>query len=380
MSIKGFIVNGQTQKYDYNELDNKPTIPSGGGVSDDLKQALLQLANKIAYVDANGETYYADLYNALYGSTPVPTTYTVTNNLTHVTNNNNATTITEGNSYSATLTAASGYTINSVQITMGGNDVTGTSYSGGTITIANVTGNIVITAVATERQATLLSIDAVFTQGSAVIYDTDTLDTLKQYLVVTAYWDDSTSEVLSSSAYTLSGTLTVGTSTITASYSGKTDTFSVTVTHSTAAVLDTDHMNKGQSNTFGSYSNKTGFCPTIKYELGTLSGTTYDYVKGIIPVDETASGTCRCWLYKQDDSGDAVSGYGTGKPIQVYSGSMTEGSIAITIANNYVALTIPCHVDYIDDSYLYVQSSGKVLFAGANTPYFGMSNVSEAGS
>ena len=234
MSIKGFIVNGSTQKYDYNELDNKPTIPSGGGVSDDLKQALLQLANKIAYVDANGADYYQDLYDALYGSTPVPTTYTVTNSLTHVTNSNGASSITAGSSYTGTLTAATGYTINTVSITMGGNDVTGTSYSGGTITIANVTGNIVITAVATERQATLLSIDAVFTQGQAVIYDTDTLDTLKQYLVVTAYWDDSTSEVLSSSAYTLSGTLTVGTSTITASYSGETDTFSVTVTKGVA--------------------------------------------------------------------------------------------------------------------------------------------------
>ncbi len=28
MSIKGFIVNGQTQKYDYNELDNKLVIDS----------------------------------------------------------------------------------------------------------------------------------------------------------------------------------------------------------------------------------------------------------------------------------------------------------------------------------------------------------------
>ena len=231
MSIKGFIISGSTQKYDYNGLDNKPVIPPGGGggeVTDALKAALLQLAEKIAYVDANGSAYYDDLYQALYGT--APTTYSVANDLTAVTNSNPATRVAAGGSYSGTLTASTGYTINTVTITMGGNDVTGTSYSGGIITIPNVTGNIVITAVATERTTTLLSIDAVFTQGQAVIYNTDSLNTLKQYLVVTAYYDDTTSEVLSSSAYTLSGTLTTGTSTITASYGGKSDTFTVTVT------------------------------------------------------------------------------------------------------------------------------------------------------
>lgn len=66
MSVKGFIVNGATQKMDYNSLDNKPTIPSGGdGVSAELKAALLQLFQKATYIDANGSTYYQDLYNAL---------------------------------------------------------------------------------------------------------------------------------------------------------------------------------------------------------------------------------------------------------------------------------------------------------------------------
>lgn len=68
MSIKGFIINGSTVKYDYDSLDNKPTIPSGGGVSDSLKLALLQLFQKSAYVDANGSEYYQDLYDALYPS------------------------------------------------------------------------------------------------------------------------------------------------------------------------------------------------------------------------------------------------------------------------------------------------------------------------
>lgn len=79
------------------------------------------------------------------------------------------------------------------------------------------------------RTADLVSISAVFEQGSAVIYDTDDLDTLKQYLTVTATYEDlSTREI---TAYTLSGTLTEGTSTITVSYGGKTATFDVAVTH-----------------------------------------------------------------------------------------------------------------------------------------------------
>lgn len=73
----------------------------------------------------------------------------------------------------------------------------------------------------------LLQIAAVYTQ-SGTVYTTDTLDSLKSDLVVTAYYDDGTSADVTSAAV-LSGTLTKGTSTITATYSGKTATFNVTV-------------------------------------------------------------------------------------------------------------------------------------------------------
>lgn len=77
------------------------------------------------------------------------------------------------------------------------------------------------------RTAGVVSISAVFDQGSAVIYDTDDLETLRQYLTVTATYEDLSEREIT--AYTLSGTLTVGTSTITVSYGGKTTTFDVTV-------------------------------------------------------------------------------------------------------------------------------------------------------
>lgn len=73
----------------------------------------------------------------------------------------------------------------------------------------------------------LVSISAVYTQ-SGTVYDIDSLDDLKEDLVVTATYNDATTETITN--YTLSGTLEAGTSTINVSYGGKTDTFNVTVT------------------------------------------------------------------------------------------------------------------------------------------------------
>lgn len=74
---------------------------------------------------------------------------------------------------------------------------------------------------------TLDSITATI-DSSAQITDENTLDDLKQYLTVTANYSNGTTKTVTD--YTLSGTLTVGVSTITVSYEGKTTTFDVTVT------------------------------------------------------------------------------------------------------------------------------------------------------
>lgn len=130
-------------KQDLEELQEE--IEGGGsGLTADLKAALDQLAQKVAYIDEDGQDYYDALHAALY------------------------------------------------------------------------------------PPATLTSITCVYTQ-SGTVYDTDTLDSLKSDLVVTAHYDNSTSQVVTN--YTLSGTLTEGTSTITVAYGGKTTTFNVTVSH-----------------------------------------------------------------------------------------------------------------------------------------------------
>lgn len=70
--------------------------------------------------------------------------YTITNTLSHAINNNNTTEIEENQSYTATITAIEGYSINSVVITMGGADITNNVYNEGNINIPKVTGNLVI--------------------------------------------------------------------------------------------------------------------------------------------------------------------------------------------------------------------------------------------
>lgn len=80
---------------------------------------------------------------------PTPNTYTITNTLSNATNSNTATSIEGGSPYSANISVSTGYKIKSITVTMGGINVTSTAVSGNTISIRNVTGNIVIT-VTTE--------------------------------------------------------------------------------------------------------------------------------------------------------------------------------------------------------------------------------------
>ena len=76
----------------------------------------------------------------------------ITNSLSHVSNSNAAVSVEDGAAYTATLTADSGYTMSNVVVKMGGTDITSTAYtaSTGAISIASVTGDVTITAVATK--------------------------------------------------------------------------------------------------------------------------------------------------------------------------------------------------------------------------------------
>ena len=180
-------------KSDLNDLDDRvEALEEGGGggsgLTADLKAALDQLAQKVAYIDEDGQDYYDALHSALY------------------------------------------------------------------------------------PPADLVSISAVYTQ-SGTVYDTDTLDSLKSDLVVTAHFSDSTTQTVTT--YTLSGTLTEGTSTITVSYGGKTTTFDVVVSHQ-AQVVKT-YFSDVQTLTTG-YLKKTNGSDQA---LGGGSYVELDYVDGM---------------------------------------------------------------------------------------------------
>lgn len=235
VSISAVFTQGQTVVYDTDSLDNLKSMLVVTGTYDDQStetipstgytlSGTLTAGTSTITVTCDGKTTSFTVQ-----VTHQPGVYAVTNNLTGCSNSNSANSVTEGGSYSGTITASAGYMMTgaTVNITMGGVDITSTAYSNGTIYIASVTGALVITVTAVA--VTLSSISAVYTQ-SGVVYTHDDLDSLKTDLVVTALYSDSTSEVLDADDYTLSGTLTAGTSTITVAYSGKTTTFTVTVT------------------------------------------------------------------------------------------------------------------------------------------------------
>lgn len=119
--------------------------------------------------DFKNEVAYCWNYGAGYDRV-IPFRYVakvfiVTNALTNVNTSNSVLTATEGASYSTTLTAKDGFKLDSVTVTMGGVDVTSTAYANGVITIANVTGDITITAIATKSGHTNIIDTIGYTDG-----------------------------------------------------------------------------------------------------------------------------------------------------------------------------------------------------------------------
>lgn len=76
-------------------------------------------------------------------------TYNITRNLTNCASSNTADTIAEGAAYTTTLSPTGTYKkLGAITVTMGGVDISASAVSGSTITIAKVTGDIVITCAA----------------------------------------------------------------------------------------------------------------------------------------------------------------------------------------------------------------------------------------
>lgn len=94
---------------------------------------------------------------AMIDGTPADITgpmFTVTSSLSNCASSNSAGSIGVNESYTATITADSGYTMEgaTMAITMGGTDITVSAYSNGTISIPSVTGALVITIAAAKEE------------------------------------------------------------------------------------------------------------------------------------------------------------------------------------------------------------------------------------
>ncbi|MCD7751004.1 MAG: hypothetical protein LUI10_04590 [Lachnospiraceae bacterium] len=124
-------------------------IAASGGMSATAKNLLISILEEAVFTSDQSSNIKL-LKTALNASTSSNTTYLVGNTLSHCANSNTATLAKEGAIYAATLTADTGYTINSVTVTMAGDDITELVYAEGYISIPYVSGNIIITASAVD--------------------------------------------------------------------------------------------------------------------------------------------------------------------------------------------------------------------------------------
>lgn len=127
------------------------------GESDNEKVLAWAVANGITRSEIDG--FRAAMISG-GGVVVEPKEYTVTNTLTGCTSSNAATTVNEGDTYYATITANTGYTMTgaTVQIKMGGTVVTDLYYKNGVISIPEVSGNIEIAITAVVHTPTYTNV------------------------------------------------------------------------------------------------------------------------------------------------------------------------------------------------------------------------------
>lgn len=193
LGVSGAAADAKATGDELSELNERLTAVEFNAISEGLKQALLQLAEKVAYIDEDGQDYYDALEEALYPP----------------------------------------------------NDLVG--------------------------------ISAVYTQSGAV-YDTDNLNSLKEDLVVTARFEDASTQIVTT--YTLSGTLIAGaTCPITVTYNGKTTTFDVNVSYTMVFSMGTN-----LTKVVGSTNWNEGHGAGIEWFDNGTSRRSFYYDKGIAPV------------------------------------------------------------------------------------------------
>lgn len=161
--------NGRTNAYartDYSETTRQKygELDQNGNRVTAYEKTAPGTTNETAFVvntiDLDNGYIYSDYYGAGHtrALSYVPSTkYVITNVLTNVINSNQSGLVEEGDSYTGTLTASSGYELKASNVSImmdsssGQQDITSSAYnsSTGVISIASITGDVTITATGT---------------------------------------------------------------------------------------------------------------------------------------------------------------------------------------------------------------------------------------
>lgn len=150
-NLMGCTISNSTSQVEYGDSYAATITPESGK---ELNSVVVKMggADISATVVSGGTISIAKVTGpvTITAAASVPSvSYNVTLNLTNAASSNVATSIAEGAAYTTTLAPTGTYKkLGAITVTMGGTDVTSSAVSGSTVTIQNVTGDIVITCAA----------------------------------------------------------------------------------------------------------------------------------------------------------------------------------------------------------------------------------------
>ena len=223
----------EAKKYVDQKTGNIGDIGENTGISDTAKSLILALFASAAYSNPDIETQY----NALKEEwSDKPKEYcSVTYNLSNISSSNINLRVQKGLSYRTNLSVLDGYEFSSVVVTMGGTDVTSTVYTSidKQITIQSVTGDVVITAIASEK---VIPVDKIELSQTSASMNTGDMLTLTATITPanatnkSINWSSNSDSVRVSSSGVVNA-ISAGNAVITAkTNNGKTATCQITVT------------------------------------------------------------------------------------------------------------------------------------------------------
>lgn len=152
-NLTGCTISNAASQVDYGEAYTATIAPESGKT---LTSVVIKMGGvditATAYSSGSGAINIAKVTGAvtITAAASAPSVnYTITRNLTNCASSNTADSIAEGAAYTTTLSPTGTFKkLGAIAVTMGGTDISASAVSGSTITIAKVTGNIVITCAA----------------------------------------------------------------------------------------------------------------------------------------------------------------------------------------------------------------------------------------